>query len=109
MNPNYRNLVLWGIIAVLLIALFNLFQTPQQRSAAREIPYSQFIQEVDSGRVKSVTISGERITGTYGDNGSGFQTYAPKDNNLVPRLEERNITINARPESESSGDVCYGS
>ena len=105
MNPNYRNLVLWGIIAVLLIALFNLFQTPQQRSAAREIPYSQFIQEVDSGRVKSVTISGERITGTYGDNGSGFQTYAPKDNNLVPRLEERNITINARPESESSGSL----
>ena len=29
MNPNYRNLALWAIIAVLLIALFNLFQTPQ--------------------------------------------------------------------------------
>ncbi|MCC0028114.1 MAG: ATP-dependent zinc metalloprotease FtsH [Zhengella sp.] len=105
MNPNYRNLVLWGIIAVLLIALFNLFQTPQQRSAAREIPYSQFIQEVDSGRVKSVTISGDRITGTYGDNGTGFQTYSPGDSNLVTRLEDRNITINARPESESSSSL----
>ena len=38
MNPNYRNLALWAIIAVLLIALFNLFQTPQQRGALRESP-----------------------------------------------------------------------
>ncbi|PHP66144.1 cell division protein FtsH [Zhengella mangrovi] len=105
MNPNYRNLVLWGIIAVLLIALFNLFQTPQQRSAAREIPYSQFVQEVDSGRVKTVTISGDRITGTYSDNGAGFQTYSPGDSNLVSRLESRNITINARPESDGSSSL----
>ena len=43
MNPNYRNLALWAIIAVLLIALFNLFQTPQQRGASREIAYSEFL------------------------------------------------------------------
>ena len=41
MNPNYRNLALWAIIAVLLIALFNLFQTPQQRGASREVAYSR--------------------------------------------------------------------
>ena len=43
MNPNYRNLALWAIIAVLLIALFNLFQSPQQRGASREIAYSEFL------------------------------------------------------------------
>ncbi|MGO4838924.1 ATP-dependent metallopeptidase FtsH/Yme1/Tma family protein, partial [Rhizobiaceae sp. 2RAB30] len=79
MNPNYRNLALWAIIAVLLIALFNLFQTPQQRGASREIAYSEFLQDVSSGRVKSVTIAGARITGTYADNSSGFQTYSPGD------------------------------
>src|SRR5690606_33962487 len=47
MNPNYRNLALWAIIAVLLIALFNLFQTPQQRGASHEIAYSEFLREVD--------------------------------------------------------------
>ncbi len=67
MNPNYRNFVLWAIIAVLLVALFNLFQSPQQRSTGSEIAYSEFIQAVDSGRVKSVTISGDRITGSYSD------------------------------------------
>ena len=105
MNPNYRNLALWAIIAVLLIALFNLFQTPQQRGQMREIPYSEFLQEVDNGRVQTVTITGERITGTYSDSATGFQTYSPGDNSLVDRLEQRGVTINARPETDGSNSI----
>jgi len=106
MNPNYRNLALWAIIAVLLIALFNLFQTPQQRGASREVAYSEFLRDVDSGRVRTVTITGERITGTYTDNNQGFQTYAPPgDNSLVQRLETKNVTINARPESDGQNSI----
>ncbi len=102
MNPNYRNFALWAIIAVLLIALFNLFQAPQQRGATRDIAYSQFLEELSSGSVESVTITGERITGTYTGNGTTFQTYSPGDPSLVQRLEERGVTINARPETDSS-------
>ncbi len=102
MNPNYRNLALWAIIAVLLIALFNLFQSPQQRGASNPVPYSQFLTDVDAGRVKTVTISGDRITGTYGDNANGFQTYSPGDAQLVSRLESKGVTITAQPESDGS-------
>lgn len=105
MNPNYRNLALWAIIAVLLIALFNLFQAPQQRGATSEIAYSQFLSELDSGRIKSVTIAGDRITGTYSDSSSGFQTYSPGDSTLVSRLEDKNVTINARPETDGSTSI----
>jgi len=105
MNPNYRNLALWAIIAVLLIALFNLFQTPQQRGVSREVAYSEFLQDVGNGRVKSVTIAGDRITGTYSDNSTSFQTYSPGDPQLVARLEEKNVTINARPENDGSGSL----
>ena len=105
MNPNYRNLALWAIIAVLLIALFNLFQTPQQRGVAREVAYSEFLEELNSGRIKSVTITGDRITGTYVDSNGGFQTYSPGDTTLVQRLEERGVTINARPESDGSNSI----
>src|SRR6201991_4095434 len=105
MNPNYRNLALWAIIAVLLIALFNLFQTPQQRGASREIAYSEFLTDLSAGRVKTVTISGDRITGTYIDNSSGFQTYSPGDPNLVQRLEEKGVTITARPETDGSNSI----
>ncbi|MCV0394141.1 MAG: ATP-dependent zinc metalloprotease FtsH [Rhizobiaceae bacterium] len=105
MNPNYRNLALWAIIAVLLIALFNLFQAPQQRGASRDIAYSEFLSELDAGRVRSVTIAGDRITGTYSDSNSSFQTYSPGDSTLVQRLEQRNVTINARPESDGSNSI----
>ncbi|TXR49426.1 ATP-dependent zinc metalloprotease FtsH [Phyllobacterium endophyticum] len=102
MNPNYRNFALWAIIALLLIALFNLFQSPTSRSASSDVPYSQFISDVNSGRVKSVTIAGNRITGTYSDNGASFQTYSPGDAGLVGRLESKNVQIAARPESDGS-------
>ncbi len=105
MNPNYRNLALWAIIAVLLIALFNLFQTPQQRGSTREVAYSEFLTDLNSGRVKSVTIAGDRITGTYSDSSAGFQTYSPGDASLVNRLEEKNVTINARPETDGSNTI----
>src|SRR5690606_21611799 len=105
MNPNYRNLALWAIIAVLLIALFNLFQAPQTRGASRDIAYSEFLQDLSGGRVKSVTISGDRITGSYVDNQTGFQTYSPGDPSLVSRLEEKNVIINARPETDGSNSL----
>ena len=58
MNPNFRNFALWAIIALLLIALFSMFQTAPAQTGSREIPYSQFLREVDSGRVRDVTVTG---------------------------------------------------
>jgi cell division protease FtsH len=105
MNPNYRNLALWAIIAVLLIALFNLFQTPQTRGASSDVAYSDFLKDVAAGRVKTVTIAGDRISGTYNDSSSAFQTYSPGDTTLVQRLEDKNVTIQARPENDGSGSL----
>ena len=102
MNSNFRNLALWAIIAVLLIALFNLFQSPPQRSATSDVAYSQFLKDVNSGRVGSVTIQGQQIVGTYNDNSGRFETYAPEDPNLVDKLEAQGVTIKAAPPSEGS-------
>jgi cell division protease FtsH len=102
MNSNFRNLALWAIIAVLLIALFNLFQSPQQRVSSSNVAYSKFLQDVSDGKVGSVTISGPQITGTYSDNAGRFETYAPEDPGLVAKLEQKGVTINAAPPSEGS-------
>ncbi len=103
MNSNFRNLALWAIIGVLLIALFNLFQNPAQRGASEEISYSQFKANVDNKRVKSVTISGRRITGIYSDLGGKFETYSPDDPDLINDLEANGVGIVAEPESGSGG------
>ena len=100
MNTHFKNLVLWVIVAVLLIALFNVFQTSSQTSQSSELSFSQLLTRVDAGQVKTVTISGRQITGQLSD-GSPFMTYAPEDPSLVSRLYDKGVTINAKPESQN--------
>ncbi len=91
-----RNLALWVIIGLLLVALFNLFQQPSNRGAGEGIAFSEFLAQVENGQVKEVTIKGHEISGFYGDERS-FKTYAPDDPQLVERLRSRGVTINALP------------
>ncbi len=107
MNSNFRNLALWGLIGLLLIALFQMFQSPAGQSNTTEISYSTFLEAVERNRVKSVTISGEKISGTYTDSASRFATVAPDDPELVKRLEAQNVEITAKPVSE--GRSSFGS
>jgi cell division protease FtsH len=105
MNPNYRNFALWAIIALLLIALFNMFQSPSQRVATADIEYSKFLDDVDAGKVKKVEISGDRIEGTYVDNNQRFSTYSPGDPDLVKRLDAKNVGIAASPIIDGSNTL----
>lgn len=109
MNPNFRNFALWAIIALLLVALFSMFQQPSERTGSREIPFSQFLKDVDTGRVKEVVITGPRVVGSYNEPSSTFQTYAPAvDTALAERLEAKNVVVTVRPESDgSSGFLSY--
>src|SRR5665213_1566400 len=100
MNANFRNFALWVIIGLVLIALFNLFQSTGSRTAVRDVPYSQFMTDVDQGRVRSVIISGQDIAGSYSD-GSSFETFAPQDPDLVKRLEDHGVSIAAKPATEA--------
>ncbi len=100
MNANFRNFALWVIIGLVLIALFNLFQNTGTRTVGHDVAYSRFISDVDQGRVRDVTIAGPQITGTYSD-GSAFQTFAPDDPDLVKKLEDRGVSIAAKPPTEA--------
>jgi cell division protease FtsH len=95
MNPNLRNFALWTIIVLLVLALVTLFQGQGNRTQAQEIPYSQFLDDVDAGRVERVVISGNEISGTRTGSGQ-FTTYAPQDPRIVERLHERKVAITAR-------------
>src|ERR1700754_1743946 len=97
MNASLRNFALWVIIVLLLLALFTLFQNPAPRTNGQDISFSQFINEVDGGRVREVTIQGPHINGAFTD-GRRFQTYAPNDPTLAPRLLGKRVTIVALPQ-----------
>ena len=101
MNNFSRNIVLWVIIGLLVLAVFNLFQSPSQRGPSATRAYSDFLAEVNSGDIRDVTIKGRSISGHYTD-GRAFNTYAPDDPDLVQRLADRGITINAAPDEEGT-------
>tara|TARA_R110002020_G_scaffold84654_4_gene209528 strand:- start:5824 stop:7731 length:1908 start_codon:yes stop_codon:yes gene_type:complete len=92
MNDLAKNLLLWLVIAVVLMAVFNSFSTPG--AATSELSYNQFIQEVKDGRVSEVNIAEDQIsvTGKRTDN-SVFTTAAPDDSRLLDTLFENNVEI----------------
>ena len=100
MNSNFRNLAIWVVIGLLLMALFNLFQNPGQSRRGNEISYSEFLAGVESGNVAEVTIAKHRISGLYRDKSGTFNTIAPEDPNLVERLNKKGVKITARPPEE---------
>jgi len=94
---NFKNFALWIIIGLLLMALFNVFQSSGEPGTSSEISYSTLLSEVDAGNVQQVIITGDRITGKYSD-GRPFQSYAPPaDPTLVPHLNEKGVEITAQP------------
>jgi len=101
-----RNLALWVIIALLLVALFNLFQPGATHPAATQVAYSDFINDVKDGHVRDVVIQGRTITGELTGNTS-FQTYTPDDPTLVQRLTDKGVRVIAKPEDADSNPLLH--
>ncbi len=97
---NFKNLAMWGIIVILTIGLYNMFKNPQGSiSQKNKIIFSEFLTEVDNGRVVNVEIQGKNIKGVL-SNGKQFTTYAPEDPNLIQKLSEKGVSISASPLEE---------
>ena len=87
-----KNIVLWVVIAVVLISVFNNFSPPP--NASRQLSYSEFVDAVNNGDVKEVMIDGRNIHGTT-QGGDVFSTYSPGDPGLVGDLLDQRVVISA--------------
>ncbi|HEV7734929.1 MAG TPA: ATP-dependent zinc metalloprotease FtsH [Candidatus Binatia bacterium] len=100
MNPVSRNLGLWLLLLLMGLLLWSIVTKQQPRDP--QISFSRFVEAVEGGRVSSVTIQGQNISGRYkaerGDHGDGFKTFAPEDPDLVRTLRDKGVDIEARPE-----------
>ena len=100
MNNLTKNLILWLVIAVVLMAVFNSF-APRDLNARRNMNYSTFISEVKQGRVDRVTIQGNKID-VYKSSGERFMVYAPNDLQLINDLLDAGVQIDVKPEEGPS-------
>ena len=91
---------MWAVIIVLTLGLYNMFKSPQRSvSQSNNLIFSEFLSEVDNGRVVRVEIQGNNIKGVL-SNGNEFITYSPNDPNLIQRLTDRGVSISAAPLDE---------
>ena len=98
MNPFYKNLALWMVIGLIVILLFNLFQT--QQSTRGEIVFSDFLKKLDANEVKEVTLRGNSVNGRLSD-GSTFKTFTAEYPDLVKALKEKNVRIEVKPQDSN--------
>ncbi|ABV79848.1 ATP-dependent metalloprotease FtsH [Rickettsia bellii OSU 85-389] len=96
MNNQGKNIIVWAVIFVFVILLFNVFQSDGLLSSKNNISFSEFLTKVDEKTVNSVKIQGRIIEGTSND-GSSFSTYAPDYPDLVNRLNNNDVNIEVVP------------
>ncbi|HUW53224.1 MAG TPA: ATP-dependent zinc metalloprotease FtsH [Rhodanobacter sp.] len=101
MNETAKNVLLWVIIAVVLFTVFQSFNP--RGTASSDLPYSTFVQSVDSGNVATATISADQpatISGKLKD-GSVFRTVAPmlgfSTNAVVKQMQEKGVEVRQDP------------
>jgi len=99
-NDMLKNIILWVVIAVVLMSVFNNVGSRKSIDASN-MAYSQFLAEVKEGRVKQVTIEGQvvHIVSTTGDR---FSTYSPDDPHMVDDLLNNHVEVKAQPPEQQS-------
>ena len=96
MNDLAKNLLLWIVIAVVLMSVFSSF-SPNAR-VAEAISYSQFLEQVENGNIRSVSMEGQNIRGETAG-GMRFSTYSPETDNtaMIGTLLDNNVLIVGEP------------
>jgi len=101
MGDLVKNLVIWTIIAVVIMSLFT--GVGGRNATSQEFNYTDFMQQVQTGQVEEVTISGREITGSF-KSGERFMTYSPETDNsaLIGELIKGKVRISGKaPEKQS--------
>ena len=95
----FKNLAVWLIIGLVLMTVFNQFNSRQTAQPSME--YSEFMKEVEHGAISKVVIEGRTLKATTND-GRKLTSYAPSDLWMVSDLLKYGVRIEAKPEEEQS-------
>ena len=101
MNNMFKSIAIWLVVALVLMTVFNQFNTRQQQTPQAQLDYSQFLEEVKQGHIAKVTIEGRTLKATTAE-GQRITSYAPSDLWMVSDLLKNGVKIEAKPEEEQS-------
>ena len=96
MNNFGKNIAVWVIISLVLVAIFNVFQGGSSKDTGNAIAYSDFLARVNAGEVREVSIQGDKIFGAS-SSGVPFYSFIPKEDELANKLSEKGIKVTSEP------------
>ncbi len=97
----FRNLIIWAIIIVSMVIVFNIFSGNQHKGKLF-IPTSYFEKLIKKGDIKNVVIQGNTLTG-YTKEGAVIKTFiSPSDSYIYKELREHNVTYTYKPVERES-------
>ncbi len=104
MSDFAKNLLMWIVIAMVLMSVFNYYSQPQEQQT-RELAYSSFLQEVQRGNIASVVIqesNGSRTFIGQRTDGQRFRVTAPLDDGVFDDLLKAGVEFDgAEPQRRS--------
>ncbi len=95
-----KNIAFWVVLFLLLVALFNVFNNGMSSNTSREIAFSDFLKQVESGRVSSVKLDGETIYVRNND-GTSYKVIQPLGVDLISSLRKADIDVQAVKQEKS--------
>lgn len=96
MNNQGKQILIWSLIFILLILVYNLVQNNNLSKEKDNIAFSEFLNRVSEKRVNSVNIQGRTIEGVLSD-GSSFSTYSADYPDLINLLSNNGVHIEVSP------------
>ncbi len=96
-----RNLAIWALVFVLLLALFQLLQNSSDPATpSSEVTYSQFLNRVERDEISQATIQGDTIRAQTATGQTIIATLPPQDNDTVRILRENDVDIRVQEENQ---------
>jgi cell division protease FtsH len=102
MNSNVKTAIFWVVIIMVVVLLWTVVKQTKSRPDT-QLSFTQLLNEVDQGKVKSVTITGNDLHGTYNGDNSDFHAVVPQNYQpFVDALRAKNVDIKYQKETASN-------
>jgi cell division protease FtsH len=96
-NSTVKTIVFWLVIVLSAFLLWEVVRASNSGQKEKDVNFSQFLNDVEQGNVKEVTITGQEVRGKYRNDNSGFHLTAPANYpDMIKTLRDKGVNINIR-------------
>ncbi len=100
-NSNFKTAIFWVVIIVVVVLFWTVVHNTKSRPDA-QLSYTQLMNDVNAGKIKTVTISGNDLHGTYKDDNQELHAIIPNvHQNLDDAMLAKGVDIHYTKEAGS--------